>query len=118
MFGIKIIKEHDYQWMLHRQEQAESALEEVHKKCERLESDCKSLRQQLNDKIAKCRKLKQSNDALRQFKRDTLDAMTNIDFGSFRVEVCKSKCDTCDNEPADCRKYTFGKHAFCLVPKQ
>ena len=118
MFGIKIIKEYDYQKMYRRVAQAESALEEVCKKNERLKSDCDSLRQQLNDEMAKCRKLKQSNDALRQFKRDTLEAMASINFGSFRVEVCKSKCDTCDNEPSDCRKYTFGKHAFCLIPKQ
>lgn len=118
MFGIKIISERKYQYLcdeLSKRDEDVNALIAQHK---REKEDCDSLRQQLNDQIKECRKLKDANNSLHDFKRDTLEALANIDLGSFRLQVCKSKCDTCDHEPTDCKKYTFGSHTFCVIPKQ
>ena len=117
MFGIKIISKKYFEHMQELVERHTSSSNETRMQLDRLKSDCDSLRQQLNDQRAECRKLKDANDSLRQFKRDTLEALANIDLGSFRLKVCKSKCDTCDHEPTDCKKYTFGSHSFCVIQK-
>lgn len=118
MFGIKIISEKEYKKLTDYNNSWGREHQESGKQIERLRSDCDSLRQQLNDQMAECRKLKDANDSLREFKRDTLEALANIDMGSFRLKVCVSKCETCDNEPSDCHKYIFGSHTFCVIPKQ
>jgi len=118
MFGIKIISKKEYNelkanakaFLLYHPGTVEQVVS--------LSKDMRSLRQQLNDQMAECRKLKDANDYLRQFKRDTLEALANIDLGSFRLQVCKSKCDTCDQEHTDCKKYSFGSLSFCVIPKQ
>ena len=113
MFGIKIISEKEYKRLIDSDNSWGDGI-----RMERLRNYCVSLRQQLNDQMNECRKLKDANDNLREFKRDTLEALSNIDLGSFRLKVCVSKCDTCDNEPSDCHKYIFGSHTFCVIPKQ
>ena len=118
MFGIKIISKKEFEHMKELVERHTSSRNETRMQFDRLKSDCASLRQQLNDQMNECRKLKDANDSLRRFKRDTLEALANIDLCSFRLKVCVSKCDTCDNEPTDCRKYIFGSHTFCVIPKQ
>ena len=117
MFGIKIISEREYDELKRTEAKAEDKVNFTIEKLAKRNKDCDSLRQQLNDQMKECRKLQQANDSLRQFKRDTLEALANIDLGSFRLKVCVSKCDTCDNEPSDCHKYTFGSHTFCVIPK-
>ena len=118
MFGIKIISEREYTSLKNFKETHRVQIINALSQRDQYENDCDSLRQQLNDQMAECRKLKDANDKLREFKRDTLEALANIDLGSFRLKVCGSKCDTCDNEPTDCHKYIFGSHTFCVIPKQ
>ena len=117
MFGIKIISEREYKKLTDYNNSWGREHQESGKQIERLRSDCDSLRQQLNDQMNECRKLKDANDSLREFKRDTIAALANIDLGSFRLKVCVSKCDHCKHEPTDCRKYIFGSHTFCVIPK-
>ena len=117
MFGIKIIFEKEYKKLTDNNNSWGREHQELGKQIERLRSDNDSLRQQLNDQMKECRKLQQANEKLREFKRDTLEALANIDLGSFRLKVCVSKCDHCKHEPTDCRKYTFGSHTFCVITK-
>ena len=118
MFGFKIISEKEYAKMCELVERHTKSSNATREQTERLIADCKSLRQQLNGKMAECKNLEAANEKLRQFKRDTLEALVNIDLGSFRLKVSNTKCNTCDNEPSDCHKYTFGSHSFCVIPKQ
>ena len=118
MFGLKIISEREYKRLIDFDNSCGKAHIEDGKEIERLSKDCNSLRQQLNAQMTQCRKLEQANDNLRQFKRDTLEALANLDLGSFRLSVCKSKCTKCESELPDCKKYTFGCHDFCIIPKQ
>ena len=117
MFGIKIISKKEYNKLVDYDNIWGRIHIEDGKIIERLSNDCVSLRQQLNDQMAECRKLKDANDSLRRFKRDTLEALANIDLCSFRLKVCVSKCDHCKHEPTDCRKYIFGSHTFCVILK-
>lgn len=117
MFGIKIISEREYDELKRTEAKAEEKVNFTIEKLAERNKDCDSLRQQLNDQMNECRKLKDANDSLRQFKRDTLAALANIDMGSFRLKVCVSKCEHCKHEPTDCRKYIFGSHTFCVIPK-
>jgi len=125
MFGIKIIKESEYNDLV----QCALRHYESHKKeCvayERTKKDCASLREQLNEKMTEVNKLHDENKkyerevkSLREFKRDTLEAMGQIDLSGFHLSICNKKCDHCDNEQHDCRKYTFGSHEYCVIPKQ
>ena len=118
MFGIKIISEKEYNELKANAKAFLFYHPGTVEQVESLSKDINSLRQQLNDQMKECRKLQQSNEKLREFKRDTLEALANIDLGSFRLKVCVSKCDHCKHEPTDCRKYTFGSHTFCVIPKQ
>ena len=118
MFGIKIISERKFFQMKNLIERHDKAQSEKDREIERINKDLESLRQQLNDKMKECRKLQQVNEELRKFKYDTLKVLDNIDLGSFRLKVCVSKCDTCEHEPSSCRKYSFGSHTFCVIPKQ
>lgn len=117
MFGIKIISKKEFEHMQKLVERHTSTSNETRMQIDRLKSDCASLRQQLNNQMAECRKLEDANDNLRQFRRDTLEALANIDLGSFRLKVCVSKCDQCKHELTDCCKYTFGSHSFCVIQK-
>ena len=118
MFGIKIISEKEYNELKANAKAFLLYHPGTVDQVESLSKDINSLRQQLNNQMAECCKLEDANDNLRQFKRDTLEALANIDLGSFRLKVCVSKCDKCDKEPTDCKKYTFGDHTFCVIPKQ
>ena len=118
MFGLKIISKTEYNELIGEIEALMSERSHAVDDYEKVRDDNKSLRQQLNAQMTQCRKLEQANDDLRQFKRDTLEALANLDLGSFRLSVCKSKCTNCNNEQSDCRKYTFGCHDFCIIPKR
>lgn len=129
MFGF--ISKQKYVQLLNENKENVKELGELTSKLDKSKLDCYSLRKQNsvlreeNSKLEeentllteKNKSLKNDNNKLRQFKRDTLEALANIDFGSFRPIVCKSKCETCENEPTDCKKYQFGNHTFCLVRK-
>lgn len=132
MFGIKIISEKKYvkiQELVERQIKSSNATrtkienmkfdnECLLNKIRALEKEKMNLRQKHMECEQTIRKLKMYNISLRAFKRDTLEALANIDLGSFRLQVCESKCDTCDQEPTDCKKYSFGSHTFCVIPKK
>ena len=127
MFGIKIISTSRYNELLEIASQAKSnePTETELDTLVKLESDCESLRQQNGELREKYNKLIEENNSLKrevkslvQFKRDTLEAMSNIDIAGFRLSVCKHKCKHCDHEQPECRKYSFGKHEFCITPKQ
>ena len=118
MFGIKIISEREYNELKANAKAFLFYHPGTVEQVESLSKDINSLRQQLNDQMKECRKLQQVNEELRKFKYDTLKVLDNIDLGSFRLKVCDSKCDTCEHEPSSCRKYSFGSHTFCVIPKQ
>ena len=108
------------------------ALDALHKKIKNLEDNCKAwngLCEQNKEDADSLRKqnseLRQANDRLNDrvhdlehFKRDNLETLGNLDFGSFCLRLCASKCDTCDKEHSACEKYTFGKFTFCKIPKE
>jgi len=127
MFGLKIIKESEYNDL-----KEVSRNYEAHKKeqenYEQTKKDCKSLREQnseLRKKIQELeinmhgsdKKLKAEVKSLREFKRDTLEAMGQIDLAGFRLQYCTKKCKHCENVQADCKKYQFGSHEYCVIPK-
>ena len=124
MFGIKVIKESEYnnlKEVAHRHYEAHKKEQAVY---EQEKKDCESLRRQLNDKIKEVNKLREQNNnlqrevkSLREFKRDTLDAMGHIDLAGFQLQHCTKKCKHCENEQHDCKKYEFGKHQYCVIPK-
>ena len=124
MFGIKIIKESEYNDLI----QCAQRHYEAHKKeCvayERTKKDYESLRKQLSDKMQEVNKLREQNNnylrevkSLREFRRDTLEAMGQIDLAGFQLSYCTKKCKHCDNEQHDCKKYQFGNHQYCVIPK-
>ena len=124
MFGFKIISEKEYARLLGRILELSGESSVKNEDVEKLKNDCESLRQQLNDKIKEVNKLREKNNnylhevkSLREFKRDTLDAMGHIDLAGFQLQYCTKKCKHCENEQHDCKKYEFGKHQYCVIPK-
>lgn len=124
MFGIKIIKESEYNDLI----QCAQRHYEAHKKeCvayERTKKDCASLREQLNEKMKEVNKLREQNNnlqrevkSLREFRRDTLEVMGQIDLAGFQLSYCTKKCKNCEHEQKDCKKYEFGTHQYCVIPK-
>ncbi len=107
MFGLKIINEEKYHHLIKTEQNYDKMVRELKKENISLLMDCKSLRQQLNERIREVNKLS-------SFKRDTLAFFGKIDLGSFRIQVCN------ENEPCDPRgkRYFIGDHSFCVVPKQ
>lgn len=139
MFGIKIISEKKHNELIGEIEDLTVKLNDAIAKRQGRESTIDQLFQQLADETDKNENLNQKvikferdfadfnkriakltakNEELKAFKRDVLEALGGIDLGDFRLSVCNKKCDTCDKEPTDCKKYTFGDHTFCVIPKQ
>jgi len=129
MFGIKIIRESEYNDLkeVSRNYEAHKKEREIY---EQTKKDCKSLREQnseLRKKIQEYEevinmpgseaKLKAEVKSLRDFKRDTLEAMGQIDLAGFRLQYCTKKCKHCENVQSDCKKYQFGSHEYCVIKK-
>jgi thiamine kinase-like enzyme len=124
MFGVKIISESEYnnlKGVANRHYEAHKKEQAVY---EQTKKDCESLRQQLSDKMQEVNKLREQNNnylrevkSLREFRRDTLEAMGQIDLAGFQLSYCTKKCKHCDNEQHDCKKYQFGNHQYCVIPK-
>ena len=124
MFGIKIISEKAYDKMVQLVERHTRSHKVTEDQIDQLKADCESLREQLNEKMKEVNKLREQNNnlqreakSLREFKRDTLEAMGQIDLAGFQLSVCTKKCKHCENEGTDCKKYEFGKHQYCVIPK-
>jgi len=130
MFGIKIISKSEYEFLLN--EAAKVPVDKVVSvnEYEKLEKDCESLREQLNEKIKEIKKLEEAmaisgSDSklkaevrsLREFKRDTLEALGQIDIAGFHIAYCTKKCKHCEHAQSDCKKYQFGTHEYCVIPK-
>lgn len=121
MFGIKIISEKEYvkmQELVESNNVTRNQLSIMRNERDFIDNQLKNLQYEYDHLKDRFKKLESEANHLRAFKRDTLEALANIDLGSFRIQVCESKCDTCDKEPTDCHKYTFGSHSFCVIPKQ
>jgi len=124
MFGIKIISEKAYDKMVQLVERHTRSHNATEDQIDQLKADCESLREQLNEKMKEVNKLREQNNnlqreakSLREFKRDTLEAMGHIDLAGFQLQCCTKKCKHCENEQHDCKKYEFGKHQYCVIPK-
>lgn len=124
MFGIKIIRESEYQQMNELVERHTKSHKATDTQIENLKKDCDSLRQQNGELRKKVDKLREQNNnylrevkSLREFKRDTLEAMGQIDLAGFHLSYCTKKCKHCNDERHDCRKYEIGSHQYCAVPK-
>jgi hypothetical protein len=130
MFGIKIISKSEYEFLLSEAAKVTSNNAVSIADYEKLKEDCKSLREQLNEKIKENKKLEETIAisgsegklkaevrSLREFKRDTLEAMGQIDLAGFRLSYCTKKCSKCENQGLDCKKYQFGTHEYCVIPK-
>ena len=115
MFGIKIISEERYHYLVKKgqiydelEQNYDKMVSELKKENISLSVDCKSLRQQLNERIREV-------NSLSSFKRDTLAFFGEVDLGSFRIQVCNEKCNPCDGRS---NRYSFEDYSFCIVPKQ
>jgi chromosome segregation ATPase len=124
MFGKIIISESEYNELTRIKKEAEERIQNVIDGRKKIERDCASLREQLSDKMQEVNKLREQNNnylrevkSLREFRRDTLEAMGQIDLAGFQLSYCTKKCKHCDNEQHDCKKYQFGNHQYCVIPK-
>jgi hypothetical protein len=124
MFGIKIITENEYDELKNADERHYEAHKKEQAVYEKTKNDCESLRQQLGTKMQEFNKILEKNTELlkevkklREFKRDTLEAMGNIELAGFHLSYCNRKCKNCDHEQHDCKKYEFGSHQYCAIRK-
>lgn len=131
MFGIKIIKESEYNELILIKKEFERRIDVVVADLKKEKKDCESLREQngeLRKKLNKferelmknvdvVKNLQREVKSLREFKRDTLEAMGQIDLAGFRLSYCTKKCKNCEHEQKDCKKYEFGTHQYCVIPK-
>lgn len=130
MFGIKIISKSEYEFLLSEAAKVTSNNAVSIADYEKLKEDCKSLREQLNEKIKENKKLEETIAisgsegklkaevrSLREFKRDTLEALGQIDIAGFHLAYCTKKCKHCEHAQSDCKKYQFGTHEYCVIPK-
>lgn len=117
MFRFKFIKKDALDALLKKIELLEKNDKEWSNLHERRVADLNSLRKQNRELRMANNRLTERNNDLEAFKRDTLQALGNLDLGSFCLKLCTSKCDICNKEQSDCEKYTFGDLTFCKVPK-
>jgi cell division protein FtsB len=124
MFGIKIISEREYNHLIFVKANFDGTCDALREKISKETDDNYSLRRQLEEKMHEVNKLREQNSnylrevkSLREFRRDTLEAMGKIDLAGFQLSYCTKKCKHCDNEQHDCKKYEFGKHQYCVIPK-
>ena len=124
MFGIKIITKSEYWRMLELIGDKTLSQNEANTNIEKLKKECESLREQNGNLRMEVNKLQEQNNnylrevkSLREFRRDTLEAMGQIDLAGFRLSYCTKKCKNCEHEQKDCKKYEFGTHQYCVIPK-
>ena len=124
MFGIKIISEREYNDLTLTKKEFERRIEAVVCDLKKEKKNCESLREQNGNLRMEVNKLQEQNNnylrevkSLREFKRDTLEAMGQIDLAGFRLSYCTKKCKNCEHEQKDCKKYEFGTHQYCVIPK-
>ena len=130
MFRFKIISKSEYEFLLSEAAKVTSNNAVSIADYKKLKEDCKSLREQLNEKIKENKKLEETMaisgsegklkaevKSLREFKRDTLEAMGQIDIAGFHLQYCTKKCGKCKLEGTNCKKYQFGTHEYCVIPK-
>ena len=113
---FKIISRKKLNALKRELERATNQLNVATMKALRASADCEDLRQQFNEQLSANRRLKDDNAHLRQFKRDTIEALAAINLSAAHIEACKNKCADCDHEQPDCRKYAFGRRTFCIIP--
>lgn len=124
MFGIKIIKEEEYNILINRCERLEKATEEMQNLYLKEKKDCKSLREQNSElRLEKTKHfnlitaLQNEAKSLRNFRRDTLKALGEIDIAGFQLSYCTKRCEHCKRENKGCKKYKFGSHEYCVIKK-
>ena len=124
MFGFRIIKELDYKRFLKLEKERDEMENELREEIYQLSKDNGSLRETNGNLRMEVNKLQEQNNkylrevkSLREFRRDTLEAMGQIDLAGFRLSYCTKKCKNCEHEQKDCKKYEFGTHQYCVIPK-
>ena len=124
MFGIKIIKESEYDELILIKKEHERSIDVAVAERKKEKKDCESLREQNGNLRMEVNKLQEQNNnylrevkSLREFRRDTLEAMGQIDLAGFQLSYCTKKCKHCEHEQRDCKKYEFGTHQYCVIPK-
>jgi predicted nuclease with TOPRIM domain len=117
MFGIKVIKESEYnnlKEVAHRHYEAHKKEQAVY---EQEKKDCESLRQQLNDKIKEVKKLKAKEDKYLDRINKLLSKLKDKSDVEFEVITEPTMCDLCKHEFKSCKKIVIGDTTVCVVPK-
>lgn len=106
MFGIKFISEREYERLKNCEAVWNARKDVMSEADELLKRDCDSLREQLNEKIREISKLKSQSFSFDEFFKVIVNGTKPV------------KCSDCENEQADCKKYTSGKYSVCILKKQ
>jgi hypothetical protein len=99
MLGFKIIKQSEYDKLTKARINEEEVVQKVIDGRKKIEADCESLREQLNDKIKRLQHLGSLNN----------------------LYVLKSEdypCNKCTGETDKCMKLTFANQTICVVEKK
>ena len=108
MFGIKILKEFDYNKLMKYQKEFKTLENELKEEINQLTKDNASLREQLNAKMKEIRKL-------------NLEATTSPFNGLHNIFVIKNKpylCDKCKFDDKKCKKLEFANTSICVCEKE
>lgn len=133
MFGLTIVNADRYKSLVAAKKENERVILDLSKKCNRLESDNDSLREQLNGEIEKRKDILREVDNLRlrleQLKKDAQLELVKIkndaearcpavlsDF--YILHENDYPCDRCQLNGPYCKKIRFANHSICIIPKE
>ena len=107
MFGIKIIKDFEYNQLIKCQKDFNSTTNELREEIYQLAKDNASLRVQLNKMIM---------DVHRENQKENISSLSNL----HDLCIIKNKnylCDKCKFVNTDCKKLEFANQTICVCGK-